>query len=269
MDLQAGPTSDGTVAVVRGTPGYSPEEQGGVLIYDDGTARPDELCGWTPQPGCTTYPSGLYDSIQWNSNGTEMFAANNEDTGFDFYTVPVTSAGFGSQTDYPGLISNFGDEIHYDATTNDIYEDTGAIIDPTSGAIVGTFDASGLMVPDGSLGTAFFLGQLNGDAGSSTYTLESFDIQHFTPIATMTINNVVGTPTHLIHWGSDGLAFTTSNFTGSSSAAAGAVYLISGPFVSGSSSKTGSVPLENVRRTWKIPKLTISTPAPSQVTHSF
>jgi hypothetical protein len=265
MDLQAAPNSDETVAVVRGTPGVSPEEEGGVVIYDDTTARPNVLCGWIQIPACTGQNNaiGLYDSIQWNADGSEMYAANTEDTGFDFYTIPVTPAGFGTATDYPGLVQGFGGFIHYDTSTKYVYDDDGAVIDPSVGQLIGTFDASGLMVPDGTLGAAFFLGQSQANAGGSTYTLESFDIQKFTPIATLDVQNVVGTPTHLIRWGTDGLAFTTSNLYGSASSPAGAVYVVSGTFVSNSAVVRGpkAVLTENVRRTWQRQQL--SNPAPA------
>lgn len=271
MNMQAGPASDGTVAVVRETPNTSPAEEGGVIIYDNGTARPNELCGWTPQPGCTTYPSGLYDSIQWNYDGTEMFALNNEDSSFDFYTIPVTSAGFGAQTDYPGLGRVYGDHIHYDDVTKYVYEDDGPVIDPITGVQIGTFDASGLMVPDGTLGTAFFLGQTAANAGGTTYTLESFDIQKFTPIQAVNIQNVIGIPTHLIRWGTNGLAFTTVTIGGSSSTLTGAVYILSGQFVnaSGAALRTAVVPAHNVHRTWKPVHAIRQVSSAAQLSHSF
>ncbi|NYF52698.1 YncE family protein [Tunturiibacter gelidoferens] len=267
MDMQAAPNSDATVAVVRDTPGFSPAEEGGVVIYDDGTARTSALCGWI-QAGCFNASPGLFDSIQWSSDGSTMFAANNEDTGFDFYTIPVTSAGFGKVTDYGGLAGGFGQDIHYDAVTTYVYDDNGRIINPGSGTVVGTFNASGLMVPDGSLGMAFFLGQSIDNFGSSTYTLQSFDIRHFTPIATLTINNVVGTPTHLIRWGTDGLAFTTSNEFGPPGTTGGAVYIVSGSFVQGTGSNVVPAEISNVQRSWKHPQVVQRTQSVEEKTRS-
>ena len=247
MDLQADPASDQTVAVVRGTPQFSPQEEGGVLIYDNATARPNVLCGWI-ESGCRNTNTGLYDSIQWSKDGTEMFAANNETTSFDFYTVPVTSTGFGTPIDYGNLVPGFGSDIHYDATTGDVYDDDGEVIDPLSGAVIGTFAASGLMVPDGSVGKAFFIGQTTAQFGSQNFTIESFDISKFTPIASLTLTNVAGVPTHLIRWGTNGLAFTTTS--GGNSTVSGKVYLVSGSIVDGSA-LAKERPAENVRRTWK------------------
>ncbi len=251
MDVEASPVADGTVAVVRGLPSLDPEEEGGVIIYDQGVARANPLCGFI-QSGCTGTGGDLFDSIQWNSAATEMYAANNEDTGFDFYTIPVTSAGFGTVTDYPGLVGGFGSNIHYDATTGYVYDDDGVVINPSAGSIVGTFQSSGLMVPDGANGKAYFLGQTTGDAGTSTYTIQSFNINTFDPISGVTIQNVIGTPTHFIRWGSDGLAFTSASGVGTSTET-GAVYILSGSLVSAPLDQAGTTPhatSENVQRTW-------------------
>lgn len=249
IDLQAAPNADSTVAVVRGNPGISPEAQGGVLIYDSGTARTNVICGPTLS-GCTsTYVVG---SVQWKSDGSEMFGANNETSGFDFYTVPVDASGFGTVTDYPGLAATnslgYFSNIHYDATTGYVYSDDGIIIDPSSGTNVGTFAASGIMVPDGTLGAAFFLGQTTQDLGTTNYTIESLDINTFVPIDSFTVTNVIGTPTHLIRWGANGLAFTTINIA--TTPATGAVYLVNGSLV-GVSAKRAPQQLEHVQRTWK------------------
>lgn len=240
MDLQAAPNADTTFAVVRGEKDSIPEETGGVLIYDDSTARPDVLCGWGQQPECTNPNDpneewGEYDTIQWNGDGSAMFAANYEDTGYDFYTVPVTSTGFGKVTDYPDLVTGNKAHIHYDKTTGYVYDEDGEVIDPSSGQIVGSFDAAGLMVPDGALGTAFFL--IEPAFSGYPYTLESFDMKKFVPIASMPVQNIVGTATHLIRWGTNGLALTTADPYDPSGP--GAVYLITGPIVSAPSAGQG------------------------------
>ena len=227
-DLQASPQNDHTVAIVRGASGVSPSEEGGVIIYDDNLIRPNALCGFI-QSGCTGSGGDLLDSIQWNADASMMYAANNEGTGFDFYTIPVTAAGFAKPVDYGGLAGGFGQQIHFDATTKYVYDDNGSIIDPVAGTKVGVFGSSGLMVPDGTINTAFFVSTVNG----SDMVLQTYDMTHFTPLNTITIKNVVGTPTHLIRWGTNGLALTTSNstYTGSTTTRTGAVYILSGAFV--------------------------------------
>jgi hypothetical protein len=257
MDVQASPVADGTVAVVRGTPDVSPEEEGGVVIYDNGTPRPGALCGWI-QSGCVNGPgqpfAALYDSIQWKSDGSEMFAGNNEDTGFDFYTMQVGPTGFGAVTDYGGALAGFGGQIHYDATTGYIYDDDGGIINPANGQKIGSFNASGTMVPDGKAGKAYFIGQSGYIFGTNQYQIEVFDINKFVPLGTITIQNVPGVPTKLIRWGSNGLAFSSIEQSGGlGTNNTGAVFIVTSDLIgSGSSSSTGAYipPTQNVQRSW-------------------
>ncbi len=239
--VQAAPNADGTVAVVRVVPGVSPAEEGGVLIYDGATARPDALCGFIEQ-GCTGKPDGgLYDKIQWNADGTAIFAANTEDTGFDFYSIPVTGAGFGTVQDFPGVVQRFFSDIHFDATTGYVYTDDGGEIDPITGTLLGTFHARGVMVTDGKLGLAYFIDTLSDVTGSGTYSLESFDLKRFTPVATLSLSAVTGIPTHLVRWGTNGLALTTSSIDSGGNSIPGQIYIISGSFVTGTT-PTGNLP---------------------------
>ena len=176
-----------------------------------------------------------------------MYLLNNEDTGFDFYEAPVTSNGFGTVTDYGALAGGFGDALHYDDTTNLLYTDYGVVINPATGLKAGQIDASGLAAPDGANGLIFFLGQTEANVGTSIYTIESFDINRLTPVNTYTIDNVSGTPTHFILWGSNGLAFTTTTSIYNNST--GAVYVFSGSLAT-TTDRTNPEPTENVIRTW-------------------
>jgi hypothetical protein len=103
----------------------------------------------------------------------------------------------------------------------------------------------------------FILGQTSAQTGTPNYTIESFDQTKFTAVSSITVNNVVGTPTALIRWGTKGLAFTTllgipADFTGTGP---GQLYVISGTFVAQSNviSKTSrTAPMLPVRRTWNL-----------------
>jgi IPT/TIG domain len=247
MQLQASPAADGTVAVVYGAEVGTPEEQGGVVLYDDAVPRQNTLCGFG-QLGCTTGTNDLFDSIQWNAAGDEMYAANNETAGGDFYTANVSYDGFSNLIDYRGTASG-GGQIHYDATTGYVYTDSGKVIDPANGSVVGSFNASGVMIPDGKLGIAYFLGQSASDAGTSIYSLESFNIHTFAPISSLLLDDLPGPPTHLIRWGNNGLAFATS-VNGPLGATGAKVYLISNSFVTSTSATAGEAPRANISRTW-------------------
>lgn len=215
LDLQVAPASPHTTAVSLGIPDSLPEAIGGIVIFDDATPRPTTAPGFLSTSDC-------YDSLQWGSNASELYAANNEDTGLDFYTLTVGSTGVVLDNDYYGEFTEFGIRIHYDAGTQLVYSDDGLVIDPPTGAQVGNFDASGVMVPDSTVQAAFFLGQTEAQIGTPNFTLESLNLTDFAPTGTITLPNVGGNPIRLIRWGQNGLAFNTDQ---------GQIYSISGTFV--------------------------------------
>lgn len=143
----------------------------------------------------------------------------------------MSASGATLSQDYPNEWNGFGENIHYDPGTGYIYSDGGTVVNPATGAQVGTFAASGIAVPDSTLNRVFFVGQVQGQVGTASYTLESFDQTKFTPIGSITISGVVGTPTALIRWGSSGLAMVTKSGNLGGNAGPGQLYLLSGTFV--------------------------------------
>jgi hypothetical protein len=243
LDLQAAPSNSHTSAVTLGSTGSSPEALGGVVIYDDATPRP------TMAPGFGTYGGSLYDSLQWGSDDSVLYANNNEDSAFDFFVLDVNSQGVTPRQDYPNAFTKYYIRIHYDLGTQLVYGDDGSVVTPSTGLPAGVFQASGVMVPDSSLNAAFFAGQTNFQSGTGDITIESFNLTQFTPVAEISIPNVNGNPVRLIRWGQNGLAFNTD---------AGQVYILSGPFVGQVSRnqprRETSLDLSPVQRTWAPPK---------------
>lgn len=204
LDIQVAPGAPHTVAISRGDESSSPAALGGVVIYDDATPRPTHAPGFGPGGGGGV----LYDSLQWGHDASRIFAANREDTGFDFYTLDVDGSGVTLDQDYGYVFPGFGGNIHFDRGTGIIYGDDGHTADPTTGQPVGVFNASGAMVPDSSIDRAFFLGQ---PPGASDFVLTSFDLGHYTPVAQAHVAGVSGFPKRLVRWGTDGLAFCTAS----------------------------------------------------------
>ena len=242
MDVEAAPGSPHTIAVVRSGPSGGSSDCG-VVIYDDALARP------TSVPSFTQSRQNV-DSIQWGSDDTQIYGEDNEDTGFDFYVLSVNSSGVQVTNDYPGVFNAmYAAKLHYDATTGYVYSDGGQAVNPDTGKTMGTYaDASGVMcsstqhqyggvgcvmVPDGTLGFAYFLGKTQAQtlAGGSDYTLEAFDLTTFAPINSMVIPNVAGTPVKLVRWGTNGLAFLMRSTNQSNPGPVSDVYLIRGTFV--------------------------------------
>jgi YVTN family beta-propeller protein len=211
LDLQVAPGASHTTAVTLANAGFSPSAQGGITIFDDAAARP------MTAPGFGSAGGGLFDSPQWGSDATTLFAANYEDTGFDFYTLAVNTSGVSLTNDYPGAVD--GSRIHFSPGTNLVYCDNGRIIDPSNGTNPGSFSTSGIsrMVPDSALNTAFFV-----SVSGTTATVLSSNLTTRTLIASITIPNVTGNPQRLVRWGQNALAFNTDG---------GQIYLIGGNFV--------------------------------------
>ncbi len=213
LDLQVAPGLPHTTAAARGSFIVSPVAQGGIAVYDDAVQRPT-IAGNSDVTGI------FFDSLQWASDSV-VYAINNEFS-FDLSSLAVDSSGITLTTDYPDEFSTYYVKLHYDAGTGDAYTDDGYVIDPTNGLPVGQFQASGLMVPDSTLNSAFFLGQTQAQAGTTNFTIESFNLTTFATTAEITVPNVQGTPLHFIRWGTNGLAFNDD---------AGYVYVLSNPFV--------------------------------------
>jgi hypothetical protein len=107
-----------------------------IVVLDDGVARPMAA----PQLGGLTIIAGPPGYL---------FAFNNHDTGFQFYTLPVTSSGLGAMP-FPNLISGFGNVIHYQ--DGRIFAESGDIIDvtdPTHPALAGMLDSPGTIANAG------------------------------------------------------------------------------------------------------------------------
>lgn len=236
LDLEVAPGLSHTTAVSRGVTPSSITAYGGMAIYDDATERPT----------IANAAGDLYDSLQWGSDST-LYANNGEVSNFDLYVLTANANGVTQTKDYTNEFSQFYMSIHYNNTTGLIYGDDGTVISPSSGQHVASFAASGLMIPDSATNTAFFLGQTSFQAGSTSYTIESFDLTTYAPLAEIVVANVQGTPTHFIRWGSNGLAFIDD---------AGYIYIFNNPFAEASLAvKTAhNQSLRPVQKTWTIPK---------------
>ncbi|MGO9404293.1 MAG: hypothetical protein ACLPVW_12585 [Terriglobales bacterium] len=247
VDLQVAPGLPHTTAVSRGIFNSSLVAVGGMAIYDDATQRPN-----------IAHTSGpLYDSLQWGSD-TAIYAINSEVSSFDFYVLKVNSSGVTQSKDYQNEFAEFYVRMHYDSGTGLVYTDDGYVINPANGKQVGAFQASGYMVPDSTLNAAFFFGQTQSQFGTTDFTIESFDLTTFAPIAEIVVPNVQGNPLRFIRWGTSGLAFNDD---------AGFIYLINSSFVGGNASHTKAAQrdLSPVKRSWSKLKISPKDRVKSQV----
>lgn len=247
MGLAAAPSAPHTVAVNFGNfPGSSSY---GIVIFDDVAPRPLFAPGWSST-------ANSYASIVWGNNASTMYA-DAQSAPTDLYVLSVNANGIQISTDYSRILNLPGNnfDIRYDIGTGLLYDDVGEIIDPASGTVLGSFGASGIPVPDSSLNQVFILGQTSSQTNTSNFTIQSFDQKTFQLLSSLTIPNVVGTPTAFIRWGTSGLAFTTivGDPLFSMNLGPGYLYVVSGGFVKPSSAAKSAAmsPLtEHVRLTW-------------------
>lgn len=173
--LAASPGSASTVAVAAGF----------VTIYDNATPRPDSGNG-------TAY-------LAYGGQASLLYGYS---SGLSTYTVG--SAGITSTTSVAG---NYSSDLRYDSGR--LYLTSGQVLDGSTGSLLGTFAASGLVVPASSLSRAFILNASQNSATPNQIT--AFDLKTFVPVGSFGVggldNNGFSTPSSLVRWGSDGLAF--------------------------------------------------------------
>lgn len=172
--------------------------------------------------------SEAWDAMAWNIDGIHLYAGDNTNTGNDFLTVvfnPLTNVS-PTITSTPGVWT--GTSMHLDAASGLIYADgSTAVIDPTVPSVTSAvYPLSGVMVPDSSLGCAYFITQTQAqvDAAAGDWTLSCYSTMDQTLTRSMVIPSVVGTPTKMLRWGNEGLAFMTDG---------GYIYFVSGQIVTG------------------------------------
>jgi hypothetical protein len=235
-DMKAAPVSPHTTAVTLLDPGYQPAELGGVVIFDDIVLRPN----YAP-----FNPSYLYDTAAWGGTDETLTASQ-----VPLSVFQVTPSGVSSIVVGPTSFNN-GDLMHEDFGTGLIYSDAGNVADPSTQTQVGTYGASGLVAPDSTLNSVFILGQTASQANTNNYTIDSFNESAYTPISSITLTNLMGTPIELVRGGTSGLAVLTANQNGGP---AGMLYLIQDPnFVTNAQAAVARSfpPQELVQRRWR------------------
>ena len=245
LDLQVAPGASQTTAVTLANFNASPSSAE-VVIYDGSTARSAPLQS-------SRYS---YFGLKWAGNASTLYAI---DQGIpqSFLVLGVGSTGAVLDQHYDGVFSAYSPGIHYDTGTGLVYTDAGEVFQPSNGTIVGSYGSSGTALPDSTLGTVFILGQTSAQLGTSNYTIDSFDQTTFAATGSIIIQNVVGTPTGFVRWGTSGLAFTTRvgapyDFIGTGP---GQLYVVSGTFVQSSKRLSRSQSKEQllpVHRTWDL-----------------
>jgi hypothetical protein len=248
-DLEAAPQDSHTTAVTLFNPAVSPPATGGVTIYDDRIQRAKLAPGWTSGNDIDVLAWGKSDSILMGSS-TDLSTQTD-------YLFAVDPSGVSLQQSIPSNFNAPGYNIHSDFGTGLVYSDTGNVADPSTDQIVGSINASGLVVPDSSLNRLFVLGQTQQQLNSSDYTIASFDQTTYKLVSTIAVQNLLGAPISMGLCGDQCLAVVTFNPNwGEYSGPVGMLYLITdATFARGTVQllRTNTLPNEDLALRWKRP----------------
>jgi sugar lactone lactonase YvrE len=177
--LATSPGGPSTVAVAAGS----------VTIYDDAAPRPNSSSSGASYLAYGATASTLYGF----ASGLSIFTVDS--TGI-ISTVNLSNSGSNSN------------DLRYDNAR--LYLTSGQVLDAGTGNLLGTFAASGPVVPDSSLGRAFVL---NGSqVGSPAGQVTAFDVNTFVPLDSFGVSgldNNYNSPSSIVRWGQDGIAFRT------------------------------------------------------------
>jgi hypothetical protein len=90
----------------------------------------------------------LGNSLQWNAEGTELYAAYTLINDSPFFTttsddalyiMPVSSTGVGSVTKYHSAFRGEGGHLHSDPATGHVYGDWGEVVHAANGIPIGSY----------------------------------------------------------------------------------------------------------------------------------
>jgi hypothetical protein len=206
--IAALPGSDTAVIVGTNGTGFSGTSNT-IVIYDSGVARGTTVTNFVPA------------ALQVNGATGEVYAAaSNSYAVFTYSAAGLTQKG---TTATNGNYSTYGiDDLQ--VAGGRTYTDVGTVYDAEAGALLGTFYvtgstvATGPTVADTTLGRVFILDNPQGYVYSYGYSqIQAFNISDLNPSSTSVIPVGVstgslgnGNASHLIRWGTNGLAFRTS-----------------------------------------------------------
>jgi hypothetical protein len=215
-DMEVMPGSQQSLAVSRGS-GLAFNAD--VAIYDNGVQRPD-----------TT--SSAFDARSLAFGATPSTLHGGDGTSLTKFELETSGAR------WLGEVSNilFGYDNRIKFAGGRVYSTGGMVVDPETNAQVGRFNhgdtdarRTALLV-DESLGRAYFL--MGSAFSDGNAVLTAYDINTFRSLGSIRLPGMAGTPTGLVRWGTDGLAFCMVSDSFNPSSEPNRIYLIQSPLVS-------------------------------------
>lgn len=217
VDMDVVPGSPNSIAVSRGTGSFGSP----VTVYDNGVARPKSA---TSGGGVSFYSIG---PIEFGASASTLYGYDSFSSGFELVKFSVDATGLTAIEATNNLLQGYINALKF--KNGLLYSGTGRVVDPEAKLLKGTFGGLGFsnaFAIDAANGRAFFI-----STPGSTPILYAFDINTFVPLGSTPLTGIVGTPLHMVRWGTNGLAFNTWS-SGTPSANGSRVYLIQSRLVS-------------------------------------
>ncbi len=181
-DIAVQPGAPGTIAVSRN---YS----GGIAVYDEGVKRPQT--------------AGL-GSVEFASTDV-LYSGGNSSYYGSISKLSLASSGLSL---VKSIGTNGGNNFYYE--NNLLFTGSGKVIDTTTDTVKGTFNLPSNVygyTVDSSRNRIYFL---VSSSYQSNYVINAYEIDTFRPVGYINLQSINGTPTSLVRWGADGLAFRTT-----------------------------------------------------------
>jgi len=188
-DFAVAPANPNLLAVARNYAGVSPPEAG-VAVFDNGVQRTNVGPGHTAGS----------DYLAFSASASKLYGTG-QYSGLTTMTIDASGVTVSSTSSVGAGRIKFSNGL--------IFTSSGQVINPDTSSLLGTFFNANTtaFVPDTGNGRAYYL--TSGPSGG-TLTLKAFDINTFLLLGSLTINGVSGSPTSLVRWGPNGLAFRTT-----------------------------------------------------------
>jgi sugar lactone lactonase YvrE len=210
VDMAVAPGQSQTVAVVRGTSTNPTNGNGGVAIYDDGVQRP-------------IVPSVFHhtDVIEYSASPLILYGHNNSTTEFGFRKIAAASCGVSVLSTKRSFLSLLAGPSNFKIEDGLAYATSGRVADPEAGTLVGTYPVSEVQPPfffasavlaDSKAGRVYFFLRTTdvGNPIPHTMVVRAYDLHTFLEVGSLAVPDIVGIPTAVVRWGTNGFALRTS-----------------------------------------------------------
>ncbi len=189
-DLATVPGAPGSVVAwrVRRAGPMAGEYGWGIGVFDNGVMRP------------AVTDSGGSWKVEFDTDSGTLLGFNNG----DLRRCSLDSNGVSFVESYPPFYSA-GDDLEY--AGGRLFTTTGREVRYQPFQVMWVFagaEGASLVEPDAGSGRVFYLTQDNG------WRIKAYDMESKVLLGSVAVSNVVGTPTSLIRWGTNGLAFRTT-----------------------------------------------------------